>query len=437
MSKRKGQLHITLSLQSTGYHPGSWRHSKARTEKLHDPAYYYRLAQTAERGKFDLLFLDHTSTGDRLSATGKEPGLLLEPFTLLGALASVTKHIGLGAAVSTSVIEPFAVARQLAALDHLSGGRTAWLASVSDHREPKRHGGLPELSRSERTERQQEFVEVAQRLWDSWEEGAVIVDREQGRYTDSDKVHLIHHAGKHFTVRGPLSIPRPPQGYPVRIGLSSALGNRNVEDSDSAELILSSRPSIREAADFYAQLKQRNALRGRFPNGVKVLTVLTPIIGATEEDARNKAAELQKLIDPEAGIALLSDLFDTDLTEYPLDGPLPVIPFLKEAVITAGLEGLTLRELSLRALELKGTKVFVGTSEQLVDWMEEWYLAYGSDGFHLQPSLLPNGLDEFVEQVIPLLQRKGLFRTEYTGNTLRDHLGLEAPAAYGPISREG
>lgn len=437
MNVRTGQMHLTVSVQGAGYHPGSWRHPEAEPGNLHELAYHYKLAQTAERGKFDLLVLDHTSIGEHTRATGREPGLLLEPFTLLGTLASVTKRIGLGATVSTSVNEPFAVARQLAALDHLSGGRTAWLASEADHLEPKRRlGGPSELSRSERLERRQEFVEVAERLWDSWEEGAVIIDRSQGRYIDADKVHLIHHTGKHFKVRGPLSIPRPPQGYPVRIGKSSTLDDRNETDIDTAEIIFSSRASIEAAVDFYASLRNRSVLKGRSPDGVKVLTTLTPILGATEVEARNKAAELLELVDPQAGLALLSDLLNVDLTGYPLDGPLPAIPGLSEAVKEAGIAGITLRDLSRRTLELNGTQVFIGTPEQLADWMEAWYRAYGSDGFHLLPSVLPCGLDAFVEQVVPILQRKGLVRTEYTGTTLRDHLGLPIPAD-GRIWKEG
>lgn len=429
MGKRKGRLHLAVSVQGAGYHPGSWRHPEAEAGKLFDPAYFYKLAQTAERGKLDLLFLDHAFVGDRLRATGREPGLLLEPFTLLGALASVTKSIGIGAAVSTSVIEPFAVARQLAALDHLSGGRTAWLANETDILEPKRRlGGPSELSREERLERKREFVEVAARLWDSWEEGAVIADREQGRYIDSGKVHLIHHAGKHFRVRGPLSIPRPPQGHPVRIGRSSILEN---PQPDPADIVFSSRPSLGEAAAFYAKLKKRSDA-----NRTKVLTTVTPILGATEAEARRKAAELRELADPKAGLAFLSDLFHTELTGYSESGPLPAIPGLQEAVKAAGLEGLSLRELGRRALEVKGSRVFVGTPEQLADWMEAWYDAYGSDGFHLELPVLPGGLDEFVGQVVPVLQRKGIFRTEYGGSTLREHLELPHTANVR-ISKEG
>ncbi|GAB7055103.1 LLM class flavin-dependent oxidoreductase [Paenibacillus sp. YK5] len=428
MNKRKSQLHLTVSVQGAGYHPGSWRHPKAEAEKLHESAYFYRLAQTAERGKFDLLFLDHTSIGEHLRAAGREPGLLLEPFTLLGALASITKHIGLGAAISTSVMEPFAAARQLAVLDHLSGGRTAWLASTVEHLGPKRRlGGPPELSGRELIERQQEFVEVAGRLWDSWEEGAVVIDREQGRYIDSDKVHLIHHVGKHFSVRGPLSIPRPPQGHPVRIGLCSTSDNWQEPDFDSIDILFSSQSFIGDAAHAYARVKKRSSLLGRSPDKLKVLTTVLPILGETEEKAGKIASEFRELIEPEAGLAILSDLLNSDLTGYPVDGPLPDIPGLSKAIKAAGLEGLSLRELSRRILELKGTKVFVGTPEQLADWMEAWYHDYGSDGFHIQPSVLPSGLEEFVEQVIPILQHRGLFRTEYTGKTLRDHLGLPIP----------
>ncbi|UKS26070.1 NtaA/DmoA family FMN-dependent monooxygenase [Paenibacillus sp. HWE-109] len=422
MGTRRGQLHLALSVQGAGYYPGSWRHPEVKARQLHEPDYFYRIAQLAERGKFDLLYLDRTSIAAQLRATGTEPGLLLEPFTLLGALASVTAHIGLGAAISTSVTEPFAAARQLAALDHLSGGRIAWLASATDWQEPhRRYGGPPELSAAERQERRQEFIEVAERLWDSWEDSAVIIDKASGRYIDSEKVHLIHHTGPHFRVRGPLSIPRPPQRYPVRLGLSSDQGNVNSVD---AEILFSSRPTIRAAADFYAKLGKQREFSGHSPGNRKVLTTLSPILGRTEEEARQKAAELRGLVDPHAALALLSDLLEVDLAAYPLDGPLPVIPALRAAMEAVEITASTLRELTGSVLELTGTHVFVGTPKQLADWMEAWYQAYGSDGFHLQFPLLESGLTAFVQDVIPELQRRGLFRTAYTAATLREQAGL-------------
>ncbi|MEF3304438.1 LLM class flavin-dependent oxidoreductase [Paenibacillus sp. GYB003] len=382
MSHRSGQMHLTVALQGAGYHPGSWRHPRAEADRLVDPSYYYKLAQTAERGKLDLLFLDLTAVGERQRLAGSEPGLLLEPFTLLGALASVTEHIGLGAAVSTSVIEPFAVARQLSALDHLSGGRLAWLAGTAVDLEPRRlRGGPPELSRPEKLARLQEFLQVTARLWDSWEDGAVIIDRASGRYIDADKVHLIRHAGNYFRVRGPLSIPRSPQGHPVRIGLYGGDDRPDDTDVDTSELVFASTRSLEESVDFYKTFQTRIAGKGRSPDSAKVLAVVTPILGSTEAEARSRAAELAELAMPEGG----------------------------------------------KAAEPGRAQPFVGTPEQLADRLEAWFLAYGSDGFHIQPALLPGGLEELVDQVVPLLRRKGLFREQYEEAALRDRLGLRVP----------
>ncbi|XID90917.1 NtaA/DmoA family FMN-dependent monooxygenase [Paenibacillaceae bacterium WGS1546] len=436
MGTRKGQLHLALSVQGAGYSIGSWRQSSAKPGKLHDAAYYYRLAQTAEQGKLDLLFLDSASAGERLRATGKEPGLPLEPFTLLGGVASVTRRIGLGAAVSASALEPFGVARQLAALDHLSGGRLAWQPIPQDSRELTCGLGTQALSPSEQESRLQEFIEVAELLWNSWEEGAVIANRETGRYIDSSKVHLIQHAGKHFRVRGPLSIPRSPQGQPVRIAASAASAYQQAADLDSAELVFSYRPSLEEAIEFRAALRQRIASRGRTPDAVKVLATVSPILGTTEEEARHKAAELYEWADPEIGRAYLSDWLNEDLADYPLDTDSSRIPGLREAVEAVNLPHAALREHSRRALALTGTHIFIGTPQQLADWMEAWHAGNGCDGFHLQLPLLRGELDDLVAHVIPELQRRGLYRTEYAGNTLRDHLDLPNPGVQ-QLAKEG
>lgn len=378
---RDGELHLSLSLLDTAYYPGSWRHPEAEPERLLDPVFFYRLAQTAERGKFDLLYVDHTGQNDYVRATGKEPVLLLEPLTLLTSLASVTEYIGLGTAVATAVHEPYAIARILAVIDHLSHGRTAWFAGTTGAYEPKRQGAgriSSDLPDAEQVERKREFIEVADKLWDSWEDGALLIDKSMGRFLDSDKVHLIHHAGKHFKVRGPLSVPRPPQGRPVSIGVLDGLAELNEADIEGKDLILCSQHTLDEARIFYKLLKEKALSAGRAAHEVKVLIHLFPILGATEQEARDKAAALKELADPVAG--------------------------------------------------LRGTHVFVGTAAQLADWIEEWYQAYGSDGFNLQFPVLPSGLDTFVDEVIPLLQSRGLFRTSYAGRTLRGHLGLKVPA---------
>ncbi|MEW9701696.1 NtaA/DmoA family FMN-dependent monooxygenase [Paenibacillus sp. SI8] len=441
MDKRQGQLHVALSLQNGGYSPGSWRHSQTERAEWNHPDYYHHLAKTAERGKFDLLFLDHTGSGEKLRSTGREPGALFEPLTLISSLISVTERIGIGASVAIATSEPYAVARTLAVLDHLSNGRTAWQPEPTEHYEPKRRqdGETGELSEEQRFLRTQEFTHVTKSLWNSWQEDALLVDKASGRFLDANKVQFIHHAGKHFKVRGPLSVPRPPQGSPVRIEQLQILADPNHVDVTGIDLLFSPQRSLREASAFYARLHKRIADAHRSSNELKVLTNLSPILGATEQEAWDKAAAYRELIHPEAGLAILSDLLGHDVAIYPLDGPLPEIPGISKAKITGKLrfitelareEGLTIRELGRRAAELQGTQVFVGTPAQLVNWMEDWFNSYGSDGFLLQLPDLTQGLNTFVDDVVPLLQERGLFRTAYSETTLRGNLDLTASSTY-------
>jgi FMN-dependent oxidoreductase (nitrilotriacetate monooxygenase family) len=428
MGNRSNLLHFSLALAGTGFAPGRWRRASSPSPAL-DPAWYHQLAQLAERGKFDLLYLDTDAAGARLQATGREPWLWWEPFTLLGGIASVTERIGLGASLSTAQLEPFGAARQLAALDHLSGGRLAWQPVPRDHREiVDRLADRQEWSESEGAERLREFTAVAAKLWDSWEEDAVIIDRAAGRYIDSGKVHLILHEGKHFRVRGPLSIPRPPQGHPVRIGFSSAWHRKQPADLASVELLFSARPTLRESAHFRARIREQAAAQGRRPDDVKVLATLMPVLGETEEEARGKAAEIRAQTDPAVGIACLSDWLGRDLSLFSPDTDSGQIPELKEAIEAAGLPHGALHEIARRAIEVTGTRVFVGTPRQLADWLDAWRADAGSDGFHLLLPELREDLEYWVSRVVPELQRRGLYRLDYDGATLRENLGLQVPS---------
>lgn len=346
MTGQRRQLHLMVSLQGSGYEPGSWRHSSAQPDKLHLPIYYQQLAQTAERGKLDLVYLDNP---------------FIDPLTLMAAIVANTDRIGVGATVTTELIEPFAAARSLAALDHFSKGRSAWYAGTHSNYEPQRlNDRSSEWTPSQLLERNQEFIQVAEKLWDSWEADALLVDRAQGKYIDASRIHRINHEGKYYQVVGPLGIPRPPQGRPIRIGfteLEGAIGG--------ADVVVTPRASLEEA------IARKSSLHSG-----KLLTTIVPILAHTEVDARALASEL--------------------------------------------------RQYRTSKNNVQEDNLFVGTPTQLADWMEMWFTSGASDGFHIQPALLPLGLEDFVDQVIPLLQARGLFRTDYSSSTLRGHLDVPA-----------
>lgn len=376
------RIHLSLSLRGSGYYPGSWRHPLADTRNYNHTDYYVQLAQTAEQALFDLLYLDHSQSLPALSSKREalEPSLPFDPYTLLTYLAAVTNRIGLGSSVASSVQEPYAVARQLAVLDHLSGGRTAWAATVHGFLEPDRSAVQDaKLSSEQLEERHREFIDVVVRLWDSWEDGALLVDKEHGRFLDADKVHFLHHAGTHFKVKGPLSVPRPRQGQPAAIGwLDPQEKDGNLQRNASiANVYFSSYEDLRESAAARAELHASLAAAGRDPQDAVVLTNVLPIIGRTDSEALNQASELQRLAGEHA-----NDL---------------------------------------------GAKLVVGTPSAIADWMQAWFEAEGSDGFNILPPLLPKSLNDLVQEVVPLLQRRGLYRTSYAHSTLRGNLGISIP----------
>ncbi|MEV6397927.1 LLM class flavin-dependent oxidoreductase [Streptomyces sp. NPDC051907] len=430
------QFHLNAFLMNAGHHDAAWRHPRTQPERITDLAYFQELARTAERGRLDSLFLaDGVALwgNARYNAVGG-----FEPLTLLSALAVATEHIGLIATVSTTFNEPFHVARKFASLDHLSDGRAGWNIVTSGNVAESRNFGLEEHpDHALRYERAAEFLDVTRQLWDSWHDDAVVVDREQGVYSPEGAVRPIGHRGKHFRVDGPLNVQRSPQGHPLLVQAGSSEDGKEFA-ARHAEAVFTAQQTLADGQTFYKDLKSRLAKYGRTPDQLKILPGICPILGATEAEALALEDELTGLQVPEYGLQQLSGMLGTDLSGLPLDGPLPELPEERDIngnksrfTLVAELahrEKLTIRQLIARLGGGRGHRVVAGTPEQIADQLELWFAEGAADGFNIMPPYLPGGLDDFVDQVVPLLQDRGLFRTEYTGRTLREHYGLPRPA---------
>ncbi|WP_035849100.1 LLM class flavin-dependent oxidoreductase [Kitasatospora azatica] len=426
------QLHLNLFLMGVGHHEAAWRHPRTDPAQAADIGHFQRLAQAAEAAAFDSVFL-----ADGVEArTDGGWGLVshFEPFTLLAALAAVTERIGLIGTVSTGFTEPYNLARQFASLDHLSHGRAGWnIVTSAGERSAQNFNRTANQRHEVRYQRADEFLQVVTALWDSWEDGALLLDRADGTYADQQKVHEIGHVGEHFQVRGPLNIPRSPQGYPLLVQAGSSQDGKGFA-ARWAEAVFTAQQTLAEGQAFYADLKRRTAEAGRDPRGIKVLPGVVPVLGSTEAEARALDQELTELITPERSVAVLSSVLGVDLTDHPLDQPLPPLPPLAEIngaksrfeLIRdlAERDRLTLRQLVGRLGGGRGHQVVVGTPEQLADHIETWFTQGAADGFNIMPPLLPAVLTDFVDQVVPLLRKRGLFREGYEGTTLRDHYGL-------------
>lgn len=435
MSNQNKQMKLGAILMETGHHVAAWRHPNAGASRVVDVKYYQEMARTAERGKLDLVFFaDTLGVPNYNSFFDHNVTIRLEPLTLLASLAAVTSHIGLAATATTTYNEPFHVARMFSSLDHISGGRTGWnvvTSALAD--EAMNFSKEYHLEHSLRYERAKEFLKVVTGLWDSWEDDAFLFDKESGHFADSSKMHVLHHRGEHFNVRGPLNISRAPQGYPVIIQAGSSEEGQNLA-AQTAELVFTAQPTLERAQAFYAGLKAKVAAFGRSTNELLIMPGVFPVIGATEQEAKDKLEQLQELIHPAVGIDVLSRKLGHDISGYPLDEPLPDLPESNGdksrnhlLIDIARKEGLTIRELYMRVAGSRGHHTVVGTPAQVADHLEEWFVKQGADGFNIMSPFLPDGLDEFVDLVVPELQRRGLFRTEYEGTMLRDHLGLSRP----------
>jgi alkanesulfonate monooxygenase len=361
-----------------------------------------------------------------------------EPITLLSGIAGLTERIGLVSTATTSYNEPYNVARKFASLDHISGGRAGWnVVTSANISEAFNFGREAHFEHGERYDRALEFTEVVFGLWDSWDDDAFLRDRTTGRYFDPAKLHTLNHKGEHFSVRGPLNVARPPQGRPVIFQAGSSEVGRELA-ARTAEAVFTPQHSLEGARAFYRDLKGRMAKYGRSPDHLVIMPGLNPIVGRTRREAEEKHRYLQSLIHPDVGLELLSNaLADFDLRPYDLDGPLPEAAYsvtpkgsttsFRNVLSWAREENLTIRQLYQRFAGARGQRTVIGTAADIVDQMQEWFVNRGVDGFLIQPSHLPGGLQDFIDLVIPELRERGLFRTEYNGTTLRDHLGLPRP----------
>ncbi len=435
VSQPKRKLKLGVFIAGTGHHVASWRHPNAVPDAAMNLDYFKQLAKKAEEGKLDLLFLADSLSINQTS----HPNVLtrFEPLTLLSSIAESTSTIGLAATASTTYSEPFHIARQFASLDHLSGGRAAWNVVTSSIEETaKNFSGEEHLAHHKRYERAEEFVEVVKGLWDSWEEDALVRNKETGEFFEPGKLHELQHKGEFFSVRGPLNVSRTPQGQPVIIQAGSSEDGQKLA-AKTAELIFTAQNDLDKAKEFYQSLKGKVEATGRAREDVSIMPGIFPIIADTEEEAQAKYEELQELIVPEIGLSILQNyLGGIDLSQYPLDGPLPEIdPSTSNAVKSrfdlvmnmARKDNLTIRQLYQSVAGSRGHNIFIGTPEQLADVMETWLVEEAADGFNVMPPLLPEGLDVFVDRVVPILQERGLFKTDYTGQTLRENLGLTEP----------
>lgn len=438
----RGQMKLGAFFHPTGHHVASWLHPDAQIDAGTNFRHYVELAQMSERAKFDLMFLaDALAVRDgNLEALSRWPQYMayFEPVTLLSGIAAVTERIGLVSTATTSYNEPYNVARKFASLDHISGGRAGWnVVTSANISEAFNFGREEHYEHGERYDRALEFAEVVCGLWDSWDDDAFVRDRSTGRYFDPSKLHLLNHKGEHFSVRGPLNVARPPQGHPVIFQAGSSEVGRELA-ARTAEAVFTPQHTLEGAQAFYKDLKGRMAKYGRDPEHLKVMPGLNPIVGRTEREAEEKHEYLQSLIHPDVGLELLSNAVGGfDLRPYDLDGPLPeavysVVPkggttSFRNVLNWATQEKLTIRQLYQRYAGARGQRTLKGTPAQIVDQMEDWFVNRGVDGFLIQPSHLPGGLEDFIALVIPELQARGLFRTEYEGPTLRDNLGLPRP----------
>lgn len=434
----KKQLSLGAFFMIPGHHVAAWRYPNVRADHVLNFEFIKQQALVAERGKFDMLFLaDGVSAGYQSTGFEQHSSLSFEPYTLLSGLAAVTSKIGVVGTVSTTFNEPFNVARKFASLDHLSGGRAGWNVVTSAGLEAANNFGLKdEPTHAQRYKRAEEFVDVTKKLWDSWEDDAVVYDKEHGQYVNREKVHQVNYEGQFLSVTGPLNIARPIQGYPVVVQAGSSEAGKELA-AHTAEVIFTAWQTLEEAQAFYSDVKSRLAKYGRHPDKLKIMPGVYPIVGKTIEEAQAKRQQLLDLIPESLGVALLSQQLGVDLSSYPVDKPLPKLPDISEIngmksrfqliKDLAKREQLTIRQLYQHIAGARGHREIIGTPEQIADQLQEWFEQGAADGFNIMPPTFPDGLNDFVDLVIPELQKRGIFRTEYEGSTLREHLGLAKP----------
>ena len=430
MSASKRQMHLGVFVLGTGNHSAGWRYEGAATRNSSVPV-LQSIAQIAERGKFDLFFV---SDGLAME-TNDHPSFMnrFEPTTLISALSMVTRHVGLGATVSTSFGEPYHVARAFASIDHLSAGRAAWNVVTSTNEKAALNFGKDRLAEhDQRYEIATEFVDVVRGLWDCWEDDTIIADKATGTYLDPKKIQPLNHKGRFYSVRGPINIERSPQGHPVIIQAGGSPAGQELS-ARSADLVFSVVNGDKASAKAaYDSLKQLAIKHGRPPEHVPILPGVMPIVGESDQKAKEQLDLLQSWLTSTNAVALVSNRIGHDIAGYPFDGPVPDFPqhtergqsFSRALLEMARREKMTLRDLYNITAAARGHWVIYGSPKRIADTLEEWFTGGLADGFVVMPAYFPGAFDDFVNLVVPELQRRGLFRREYSGSTLRDHLGL-------------
>jgi FMN-dependent oxidoreductase (nitrilotriacetate monooxygenase family) len=430
------EIHLNLFIHGVGHHEAAWRLPESDPFANTDIGHFVNLARIAEAGKMDSVFF---ADGPVLMGDPAfRPLGRLEPTTLLGALSAVTDRIGLIATASTSYKEPYDLARTFGSLDHISGGRAGWnIVTTAGDDAARNFGRDGQADHKARYDRATDFLEVVTKLWDSWEDGAQIGDKDLGVFADREQIRPIDHVGPYFKVAGPLNVPRSPQGYPLLVQAGSSEDGKDFA-ARFADAVFTAQRTLEEGQEFYGDLKQRAAALGRAADEIVILPGIVPVLGSTEAEATARDLEFEERINPEYGLVQLSRFFNLDLTGLDLDKPLPDLPVEDEIeghrsrtkliVNLAHSENLTVRELLAKLGGGRGHRTFSGTPEQLADTLELWFHSGAADGFNIMPAALPGDLETFVDAVIPILQRRGLFRTDYEGSTLREHYGLPRPA---------
>ncbi|MFF0816049.1 LLM class flavin-dependent oxidoreductase [Rhodococcus sp. NPDC003318] len=424
-------MHLNVNITTAGVHRGAWRRSQESARAFHDPGHYVRNARIAERGLLDAVFLADQS----YLHAGPLPGAALDPLITVAAMAQATTRIGLIASVSTTFHHPYTIARAFASLEHLSGGRTGWNVVTTRNPPAGRNYGFPDLpSREERYARAAESVDVVTRLWGSWEPGALVADRDAGVQVDQSRVHPIDHVGQYFSVTGPLQVPPSPQGRPLIVQAGGSSGGLDLA-AGYADAVFTSQVTAEAAREYYTNLKKAVVQRGRAPESLAVLPGLVFTLGSTEAEATRRRDDLNELVPEADRLAAFAGWIGVDPAVLDLDKPFPLheLRDIGDTYFSVGFDRSARihleanRHRTVRELVAEGPAghwKITGTPEQVADAMEEWYRGGAADGFNLMADAYPDGLEDFVDHVVPILQRRGLFRREYDATTLRGHYGL-------------